>query len=303
MNKRMALSIENLCKSYSGKIILDNVNFIVYEGDFHAFIGDNGAGKTTTIKCILGLINKDNGIMSSFDIDDSDVNFRNNIGYMPETSDFPHNFTLKRYLNNMAFLYGLNKNEAKKRIEYLSKKFNLHEFLNSKPINFSSGQQKKTLLIQALLNNPNILILDEPSANLDPTTRSEMYEIFKELNEKGVTIFLVTHVLSEVENIANSATILKNGNVLFTGNYFELTKKYPNKIEFVFIDDKNKKKAINILVKNKYTIDEDGSQIHFQNENDIENIIKLLIKNKLLYSSYKVNKLNLNEIYLKLTKT
>ncbi|PZV99947.1 ABC transporter ATP-binding protein [Metamycoplasma auris] len=217
MNK--ILEVNNLKKLF-GKTNrgINSISFSVTDGDFHAFIGENGAGKTTTIKTIIGAyINYEGNILIS-NIDIKNAESKSIIGYIPEVADFPKELSVYEYLYNLALLSNIKKKEIKERIYYYLKLFNIENLVNDRPYNFSSGQKKKILLIQALIHHPKLLILDEPAANLDPTARYELFSLLKKLNnEEKITIFISSHVLAEIDKYVNSVTLIHNGNILYNG--------------------------------------------------------------------------------------
>ncbi|MBZ4195625.1 ABC transporter ATP-binding protein [Mycoplasma tauri] len=197
---------------------IKGISFNVNEGDFHAFIGENGAGKTTTIKTIIGAYANYEGNILINDINIKKAESRSIIGYVPEAAIFPKELTTFDYLYNLSFLSSIPKKEAKRRIEKYLKLFNIENLIKDKPYNFSSGQKKKILLIQALLHGPKLLILDEPAANLDPSSRYELFTLLQKVNkEEKITILISSHVLAEIDKYVNSVTLIHDGNILYSG--------------------------------------------------------------------------------------
>ncbi|MEA4115385.1 ABC transporter ATP-binding protein [Mycoplasma sp. 744] len=194
------------------------VDFEVKKGQFHAFIGENGAGKTTTIKSIVGAYNNFEGKILINNLDNNNEKSKKFLGYVPENAVFPKELTTFKYLLSLAKLNNLTNKEATIKIESLLKEFEISDLKNVKPFNMSSGQKKKILLIQALMFDPQLLILDEPAANLDPTARFNLFRILKKLNDKGTTIFISSHVLSEIDKFVDSLTLIHLGKVLYNGN-------------------------------------------------------------------------------------
>ncbi|ENY69300.1 ABC transporter, ATP-binding protein [Metamycoplasma auris 15026] len=213
------LEVNNLKKLF-GKTNrgVNQISFSVQDGDFHAFIGENGAGKTTTIKSIIGAYTNFEGNILINNIDIKNAQAKAIIGYIPEVADFPKELSVYEYLYNLAYLSNIKKEEIKEKIHKYLKLFNIENLIHDKPYNFSSGQKKKILLIQALIHNPRLLILDEPAANLDPTARYELFSLLKKLNlEQKITIFISSHVLAEIDKYVNSVTLIHNGNILYNG--------------------------------------------------------------------------------------
>lgn len=221
---KIIAEIDNLSKKYSHsqKYAIQNVSFKIRRGEFHAFLGANGAGKTTTIKSMIGAICNFTG--------DIFIN-KKDIGYIPEDMVFPE-ISTKKFLNLMALFSGIKSKDAKKRVKEWINYFNLANLANKKPNKMSSGQKRDVLLAQALIHNPELLIADEPVANLDPYARERVYGLFKAMQEQGKAIFVSTHILDEIERYATYITIIDGGKVVFDGpkekdmNIRELFNKY-----------------------------------------------------------------------------
>ncbi|MGX9339527.1 ABC transporter ATP-binding protein [Mycoplasma sp. 1890] len=197
---------------------IKSINFAIKHGAFHAFIGENGAGKTTTIKTIIGAYANYEGDILINNINIKKAEARSIIGYVPEVAEFPKELTVFDYLYNLSILSNIKKTDAINEIKNYLKFFNIEQLLYERPYTFSSGQKKKILLIQALLHKPELLILDEPAANLDPTARFELFSLLKDINEnEKITILISSHVLAEIDKYVNSVTLIHNGNILYTG--------------------------------------------------------------------------------------
>lgn len=214
------LEVINLTKIFSKTNRgIQDINISVNSGDFHAFIGENGAGKTTTIKSIIGAYPNYSGQILIYGKDIKDASAKSIIGYVPENAIFPKELSVYQYLYNFSILSNIPKKQADTKIKQFLKLFNIEDLINDKPYNFSSGQKKKVLLIQALLHDPKLLILDEPAANLDPTARYELFSLLKKLNEnEGITILISSHVLSEIDKYVNSVTLIHNGHIVYSGS-------------------------------------------------------------------------------------
>lgn len=214
------LEVINLTKIFSKTNRgIQDINISVNSGDFHAFIGENGAGKTTTIKSIIGAYPNYSGQILIYGKDIKDASAKSIIGYVPENAIFPKELSVYQYLYNFSILSNIPKKQTDTKIKQFLKLFNIENLINDKPYNFSSGQKKKVLLIQALLHDPKLLILDEPAANLDPTARYELFSLLKNLNEnEGITILISSHVLSEIDKYVNSVTLIHNGHIVYSGS-------------------------------------------------------------------------------------
>ncbi|WP_406615431.1 ABC transporter ATP-binding protein [Mycoplasmopsis hyopharyngis] len=302
----VAISIQNLSMIFKNtlgqyKIAVDDVSFEVKKGQFHGFIGDNGAGKTTTIRSILGFYPNHIGNIYLNGFNAESKKAKNTIGYIPEVAIFPRKLTVREYLIHFALMSNIKKNVAIKRVDELLKHYHFDsKEMNKSAVYMSSGQKKTVLLMQALLNDPDILIMDEPAANLDPTARLNFFEAIKELNEQGKTIFISSHILLELERYIDSYTVLQDGKLIDTG----LTKDKIKigKFNYIINTDNNelfidivKKLDINYEIKDGYiycVLDYETQQKLFQNcftEN-----IKFIL--------FKENRMSLNEMYFNVPK-
>lgn len=281
------LDLKNVTKKYSrnAKPAIDGISFQVRKGEFHAFVGANGAGKTTTIKSIVGAYAKFDGEIKICGIDNKNKFSRVKLGYIPEIARFPARISSYKYLNSMGMLSGLSKQEADKFANDMLDKFNMTGLKDVSPNNFSSGQKKKILLAQALANNPDILIMDEPAANLDPRSRIEFFDILKELQNQEKSIFISSHILSELDIYANALTILDGGKIVYSGK--RKNEKYGNSnyaYKIVLKKDNDfgdaKPNGINLVqdkeMKNHYIISSNNQELI----NDF--ISKLFRKQKLI---------------------
>ncbi|MEA4115656.1 ABC transporter ATP-binding protein [Mycoplasma sp. 744] len=305
-NENIALSIQNLTKIFKNKnkenqIALNKVTFEVKKGQFHGFIGDNGAGKTTTIRSILGFYKSILGHIYINQLKNSEISSRNLIGYIPEIAIFPKNLTALEYLIEMGKLNKINKKEVINKIDDLLLKIKMNkEQLNKSAYFMSSGQKKKILLIQALLNDPQILILDEPASNLDPSTRLDFFQILKTLNNEGKTILISSHIISELEQYIDSYTVLKNGEVIESISVKDKLKQLEYNKE---IKTSNNKLLQIFLIENriKNKIDEKENKIYLTINTEKEKILlKYLINQKIQIIFYKDTSIELNKMYFNL---
>ncbi|MBN3534485.1 ABC transporter ATP-binding protein [Mycoplasma procyoni] len=224
MENNHILQLKNLTKIYpkSDQGVKD-ISFSVHKGTFHAFIGENGAGKTTTIKTIIDAFSSYQGEVLIDGKDHRSEEAKSKIGYVPENALFPKGLTSFEYLVYLAELSKIKRQDAKQKIDELLEKFGILELKNKKPYSFSSGQKKKILLIQALIHDPEILILDEPAANLDPSARYELFKILTDLNKAGKTIFISSHILKEIDEFTSYVTLIHKGKIYYHGPKNEKT--------------------------------------------------------------------------------
>jgi len=224
MKEDFLLSIINLSKNFGRKKALDNVSFDIQRGKITGFLGPNGAGKTTTIKILLGLIKRDTGRieLNRQDIQDAeDLKFRISLGSTMEFPSFYSNLKARENLTLLSLMDSYKVNEE--RIDYL---LNLVGLENDKdrPIKtFSFGMKQKLAIAAALLNDPELLILDEPFTGLDPNSMDDLNQILKNYVKNRGTVFLSSHILSEVESLCDWIILINKGEIIHRGELKSLT--------------------------------------------------------------------------------
>ncbi|HAP9076349.1 TPA: ABC transporter ATP-binding protein [Enterococcus faecium] len=223
-----ALEINNLKKVYgSGVEALRGIDLSVKEGDFYALLGPNGAGKSTTIGIITSLVNKTSGKVNVFgyDLDTDLVRAKQQIGLVPQEFNFNPFETVQQIVVNQAGYYGVSRKEAMKRSEKYLKQSNLWEKRNVRARMLSGGMKRRLMIARALMHEPRLLILDEPTAGVDIELRREMWEFLRELNENGTTIILTTHYLEEAEMLCRNIGIIRSGELIENTSMKELLSK------------------------------------------------------------------------------
>lgn len=227
------LEINNLTKTYGSLIAVKNLTLTVHTGSIHGFLGPNGAGKTTTMRCCLGLLKPNSGSINIFNMPVSSkiVTILKNVGYIPGDVSLYNYYTVKQLLDYFEALRGLNKAPLRKS---LIERLNLDESKSVKAL--SKGNRQKVGIILALMHDPDLLILDEPTAGLDPLLQAEFYKLMTELCERGKTIFFSSHILSEVDRICDEVSIIKNGELVTTEHISALSKRIGRKIILKFKD-------------------------------------------------------------------
>ncbi|MFB6272283.1 MAG: ATP-binding cassette domain-containing protein [Salinibacter sp.] len=225
-----ALSVSSLSKTYQTGLLrqssvqaLDAVSLTVDEGAIFGLLGPNGAGKTTLVKILLGLVHPTSGTARLFDRPAGDPAARERIGFVPENHRFPGFFTAVQTLHAYGRLADVPRDERTERIPTLLERLDLGERGDSKVKTFSKGMLQRLGLAQALLNDPDLLFLDEPTGGVDPVGRRAIRDIVLELQEEGKTIFLNSHLLSEVEKVCTEIAILRDGSLVRQGSVEELT--------------------------------------------------------------------------------
>ena len=297
----IALKFEKLSKNFKDNKILKNLNFEVKKGEFHGFIGSNGAGKTTTFRCLLGFYPDFTGNILINGISNRDVKqSRKYIGYIPEIATFPKKINVVEYLELMARFSNIPEKNAKEIVQKWLDYFEISDELRTKNgNNLSSGQKKKILLIQALISEPEILILDEPAANLDPIARKNLFDTLKKLNNEGKTIFISSHILAELEQYVDSITIIEKGTIITS----DALSKLKEKQDFNYLlTTNNNSEALKILKENfKTTNFKEQNNILYINceANEWNQILNLIIKNNLEIIKAEQFKQKLDDIYFK----
>ena len=214
---KKALEIKNLRKVYaSGTEALKGIDLAVEEGDFYALLGPNGAGKSTTIGIITSLVNKTSGTVKVFDydIDKNLVQAKQQLGLVPQEFNFNQFETVQQILVNQAGYYGVPRKEALKRSEKYLTQLELWEKRNDRAGRLSGGMKRRLMIARALMHEPKLLILDEPTAGVDIDVRRSMWEFLAQLNASGTTIILTTHYLEEAEMLCRNIGIIQSGQVI-----------------------------------------------------------------------------------------
>ncbi len=245
------LEVKNLCKYFKNKgeifKAVDELSFSLEKGIICGFVGPNGAGKTTTIKMLVTAIFPTKGEILIEGKEAFCLEAKTLVGYMPEKYVFYEDMLPEDYLIYLAELSGINKKESQKRAIEILKMLELYEYKNKKIGNFSSGMKQKLSLAQAIIHNPKLLILDEPSANLDPIAKHQFFNILKKLvKEKGISIFISSHHLEELEKIIDKVIIINKGKLITESYMKDLTLK-KEKLE---IEVSNPKKVAQLIIKN-----------------------------------------------------
>lgn len=212
-----ALTIEHLNKTYrNGLEALKDINLKVEEGDFFALLGPNGAGKSTTISILTSLVTKTSGSVTIFDADlDSQTELaKSYIGLVPQEFNFNGFEQVKHILVTQAGYYGVPAKEAEPRADVLLKQLGLWEKRHTASRSLSGGMKRRLMIARALVHNPRLLILDEPTAGVDIELRRSMWVFLREINQRGTTIILTTHYLEEAENLCRNIAIIDKGRIV-----------------------------------------------------------------------------------------
>lgn len=230
MSDGTVLKVNNLSISYpqqgaKEKIVIHNLNLSISKGEIVGLLGPNGAGKTTLIKGLIGLINIKSGSVSFFDSPSSAMKIKSRLGYMPEIANYYWFLNPDEILRMFGKICGMEKGLLRKRVDYVLETVGLIEHRKQLVKNFSKGMQNRLNIAQALLHDPELLILDEPFSGLDPLGRIHTRNILKELKERKKTILLSSHELSEAELVCDHICIIKGGSILKYGLLEEVLRE------------------------------------------------------------------------------
>ena len=308
------VEIENLTKDYEvgfwkkRKVrALDNLNLQVEPGQIFGFLGGNGAGKTTTIKILMSLLFASSGSARILGSGIADVKMRSRIGYCPENPYFYDYLKASELMNYFGELFGLDAAQRKRKTEELLTKVGLDEKDWNKQLRkFSKGMLQRVGLAQCLINEPEIVFLDEPMSGLDPIGRREIRELIAELREKGTTVFMSTHILSDIEALCDNVAILRQGKLAATGKLDDLLTASGERQSFEI----NVKNVSAEMLQNEISIvtgaliysKPNGANIHVADENDIEKILQIVKKSGGKLVSVQPVKQSLEELFVKETK-
>ncbi|MCK4759680.1 MAG: ABC transporter ATP-binding protein [Candidatus Aminicenantes bacterium] len=234
-----ALNIEDLHKTFSlgfipkKKKILKGISLSVNQGEIFGYLGPNGSGKTTTIKCILGLIFPDQGKIELFGHPYLSLRAKARTGFLPENPYFYDHLTASEFLDFYGQLFSMKKKERADKIKYLLHMVGLEQSTDLQLRKFSRGMLQRIGMAQALLNDPSLVLLDEPLGGLDPLGRKEIRDVIVKLKEEGKTVFLSSHILQDIEMICDRVAILVNGEIVNQGTLHDLVSEKIHFIEIV----------------------------------------------------------------------
>ncbi|MBC1227074.1 ABC transporter ATP-binding protein [Listeria booriae] len=298
-----ALEITDLKKRYAtGVEALRGINLTVEEGDFYALLGPNGAGKSTTIGIITSLVNKTSGKVKVFDYDiDTDlVRAKQQIGLVPQEFNFNPFETVQQIVVNQAGYYGVSRKEALKRSETYLKQSNLWEKRDVRARMLSGGMKRRLMIARALMHEPRLLILDEPTAGVDIELRREMWDFLRELNNKGTTIILTTHYLEEAEMLCRNIGIIQSGELIENTSM----KALLGKLQFeTFIFDLAPYSTKPEITGYKYEFEDDLTlAVEVERNQGVNELFEQLTKQGIQVLSMRNKSNRLEELFLKITE-
>lgn len=304
-----AISAESLTKVYSDFInkkltvtALSDFTISVEQGQVFALLGPNGAGKTTFIKILLGLVRASSGHASILGTRLPNVKIRGRIGYLPENHRYPNYLTGAQVMSLFGGLSGMPNAQIKSRSKDLLQLVGMEQWAKMKVRKYSKGMVQRLGLAQALINNPDVLFLDEPTDGVDPVGRKEIREILKQLRSEGKTIFLNSHLLSEVELVSDQVAILDKGKLLKVGTVDELTATESN-YEIGVADQLTESfyhEAAATLLKFRFDVNVLSAEV--KDLSDLNQLIDLLRKHKIAITHVTRKRSSLEDSFINLIK-
>ena len=300
---KTAIQIKGLKKSYNNTPALKGVDIEISKGEFFGLLGPNGAGKTTTINILTGLVFKDAGTCLVFEKDIvKDYRYtRSRIGIAAQELSVDWFFTIEKLLYFQAGYYGISTKKAKTKVDELLERLGLDKKRDSRLRQLSGGMKRRFQIAKALVHDPDILILDEPTAGVDVELRHDLWKYLKELHKKGKTILLTTHYIEEAELLCDNVAIIDEGTILKEGSPKQLTKEL-GKSGVTVQTGKAIQNIENLLTDLIYTIED--SRLHFSVDNAekaIPNIIQKLSKINIPIHSITTETSSLEDVFLDLT--
>ncbi len=250
----MEIKLENISKKYKNVKALDNINLAINSPAMIGFVGPNGAGKSTLMKILVGQLLPTNGniIVDGVPLNKNEKHLKKRLGYLPQDFGLYEELNVEEFLDYMACLKGINRNK-RKAINRVISMTSLEEKRKSKIKTLSGGQKQRVGIAQAILNNPELLIVDEPTVGLDPEERIKFRNLFSE-GSKDKIVILSTHIIEDVESICNSIIVLNKGQILFVGEPSQLVKEALGHVGTIEIEGNNREKILESEMKGEFKI-------------------------------------------------
>jgi hypothetical protein len=235
------IKVTNFTKIYSnGKKAVDDISFTVNDGEIFGFLGPNGAGKSTTIKSIVGINSKSSGEISINDLrlEDDDKAYKSEFSYVPDNPDLFENYSGYEYINFIADIYGIDTDTRRKRLDYYLGYFDLKDAMDEQISNYSHGMAQRLALIGALINDPNVIILDEPMVGLDAKSAYNLKQILRQRAADGKIVFFSTHVMEIAQELCDRLAIINKGKIIAVGTFDEIkeTSNKTGSLEEIFLE-------------------------------------------------------------------
>ncbi len=296
MNMQNIIEINNLDKSFQDVHAVNDLSLRVKEGELFAFLGVNGAGKSTTISIMCGMLAKDGGkvFIDGKDVDKDMREITKELGVVFQNTVLDAKLSVKDNLTSRAALYGITGKEAKQRIAHLAELLEFKDILNRTFGKLSGGQKRRVDVARALLNNPKILILDEPTTGLDPEARKALWSVVTTLRKnQNMTVFLTTHYMEEASD-ADYVVILDSGKISAEGTPLELKNNYTGDFVTIYNVDEDKIKALGLPYENI----RDAVRIAVKNTEEARDLI---VKHPDLFTDFEITKGKMDDVFLAVT--
>lgn len=289
------LKLENVRKTYGSLVAVDNLSFSVKNGEIFGLLGENGAGKTTTFRMIMGLLEPDKGKIT---LDGKKIDYKvtDKIGFVTEERSLLTKLTVKEMIEYYGILKGMDESNIDKKLDYWLEKFEITEYKNKKIKVLSKGNQQKIQFISAVINDPKLLILDEPFTGLDPINVNLLKDAVKELQKKGCSIIFSSHQMEYIEDFCEQLIILVHGRAILNGSLDEIKENYAKKNIIIKADDLD----IDAIKKIKGVIDVEQKAnevvVHIEDISISKSVFDI-VKDKYV-TKYVVADAPLNEIFI-----
>lgn len=290
------IEIRNLSRSFGDVKAVNNLSFNVREGELFAFLGVNGAGKSTTINIICAQLEKDGGsvMIDGEDLETNSQNIKSKIGVVFQNSVLDKSLTVKDNLESRAALYGITGNDLNRRIAELAKLLDFGDLLKRTVGKLSGGQRRRIDIARALIHEPKILILDEPTTGLDPQTRKLLWNVIYSLRkDKNMTVFLTTHYMEEAAD-ADYVVIIDSGKISAEGTPLELKNKYTG--DFITLYGITESDAK--ILSDKYESLRDAYRVSVSNTSDAT---KLILEHPEIFRDFEITKGKMDDVFLAVT--
>ncbi|PSV12100.1 ABC transporter ATP-binding protein [Photobacterium leiognathi] len=296
-----ALEIKSVRKTYKGGVeALKNMNLTVTEGDFFALLGPNGAGKSTTIGIISSLVNKTSGSVKIFgyDLDSEKVDAKNQLGLVPQEFNFNPFETVEQIVVNQAGYYGVERSVAKERAKKYLSQLDLWGKRSERARNLSGGMKRRLMIARALMHEPKLLILDEPTAGVDIELRRSMWGFLRKINQEGVTIILTTHYLEEAEMLCRNIGIINHGELIEHTSMKDLLGKL--ELETFILDIEPQTQAPQLIGMNSQLVDSTTLEVELKKGESLNPVFTQLSEQGIAVKSMRNKSNRLEELFVTL---
>ncbi len=304
----MMIEINGLCKRFGDFQALQHLNLSIEKGELFGFVGHNGAGKTTTMRIISGLLAADEGevYVDGIDALSNNTQLKSKIGYVPDFFGVYDNLKTMEYLEFYASIYGITGNKSKKLCRSLLDLVHLESQENSYVDSLSRGMKQRLCIARSLVHNPQVLILDEPASGMDPSARYEMKEILRCLHDKGKTVIISSHILSELPQLCTTIGIITEGQMAIKGTVEEIMQQVNTTNPLVVELLGEQEKAVGLLKQHpmvdSISLEQQKLLLGFQGDHEAESqLLQMLIQQGIPVSSFYRETGDLESVFMKIS--